>query len=131
MERFYVYHPVANGKQKQDKIDIFIRFFTPGKENAIKRDDLTQKCVDAGLIHIDVGDKDRAMRNLLKRAKLDYSITNDGDGMGYYIPTKEDGDRLERNNNREKKKAISTLAGNKLNSALVEDFKHGRLEGVT
>ena len=51
--------------------------------------------------------------------------------MGYYIPTKEDGDRLERNNNREKKKAISTLAGNKLNSALVEDFKHGRLEGVT
>lgn len=131
MEKFHIYQPIAKGKSKPDKIDIFMSFFTPGKENAIKRGDLTQKCVDAGLIGVDVIDKDRAMRKILNRAKVDYKfcITNDGKGDGYYIPTPEEAVRLARNNRREDKKAISTFRSTKVNKALAEDFKHGRIVG--
>lgn len=129
METFHIYPPAAKGNPKNDKVEVFISFFTPGKENAIKRADLTQKCVGAGLIGADVTDKDRAMRNLLQRAKVDYciSITNDGDGEGYYRPTKEEVMRLSRNNSRERKKALSTMYNDKVNNALAEDYKHGRV----
>ena len=129
MDRFHIYVPQAKGQPKVDKIEVFMSFFIPGKENAIKRDELTQKCVAAGLIAEDTVDKDRAMRNLLKRAKMDYSITNDGDGMGYYTPTPEETASLIRNHNRERKKGISTLAGEKYNGAMIEDCIHGRIVG--
>ena len=135
MEKFHIYTPVAKGKPKPDKIDIFMSFFTPGKENAIKRDDLTQKCVDAGLVNKDSSkeNQDRAMRKLIERAKVDYKfcITNDGKGEGYYIPTPKDAVRLARNNKREDKKAISTFRSTKVNKALTEDFKYGRVGEVT
>lgn len=133
MEHFYINMPVANAKPKPDKVDIFIGLFTPGKENAIKRDELTQRCVEAGLIGKEVKDKDRAMRNLIARVKVDYNIqiTNDGDGERYYIPTHKESLQLAKNNNHIKKHAISTLKNNKGNNALSEDYKNGRLEEVT
>ena len=127
METFNIYMPIAKGKAKVDKVEIFAELIPKGKENAIKRDDLTQKCVEVGLIGGNVVDKDRAMRNLLSNAKKDYSITNDGDGSGYYRPTKEDYQNLWKNNNRENKKAISTLGGLKTNKAIAEDYRVGRL----
>lgn len=114
---------------KQDRVEVFISLFTSyGKENAIKRCDLTQKCVDAGLIR-ESPNKDRAMRKLLERARIDYkiSITNDGDGEGYYLPTKEEAVRLSKNNKREYRKAISTFRSSKINKALEDDFSHGRI----
>lgn len=130
MDKFYINQPVANGSSVPDKIDTFIGLFTPGKENAIKRDELTQRCVGAGLIGSDVKDKDRAMRNLIARVKVDYNvrITNDGDGEGYYIPTIKESVQLARNNRREDKKAISTFKSNWGNKALYEDYQHGRIE---
>lgn len=70
------------------------------------------------------------MRKLLAKAKIDYniSITNDGDGKGYYRPTKSDLKLLSRNNNTSKKKAISSFIGNKVNVAMEDDFRHGRME---
>ena len=129
METFFVDVPKAKGTSKPDKVEIFIGLFTPGKENAIKRNDLTQKCVEAGLINLDTVDKDRVMRKLLARAKLDYNIkiTNDGDGEGYYIPTLKESIQLARNNKREDKKAVSIFRNNKSNKALSEDYKAGRL----
>ena len=127
METFNIYVPMANGKAKIDKVEIFAELIPKGKDNAIKRDDLTQKCVEVGLIDRNVVDKDRAMRNLLSNAKKDYSITNDGDGSGYYRPSKEDYENLRKNNNRENKKAISTLGGLKINKAIAEDYRVGRL----
>lgn len=127
MEKFVMYQPVAKGTRKVDKIETFAELIPKGKENAIKRDDLTQKCVEIGLISVCTVDKDRAMRNLLTRAKMDYSITNDGDGSGYYRPTKKDYQNLRKNNNRENKKAISTLGGLKTNKAIAEDYRVGRL----
>ncbi len=129
MKRFSIYQPVAKGEKKPDKIEVFMSFLEYGQENAIKREDLTQKCVEAGLIK-GSGNKeseDRAMRKLLERAKVDYSITNNGKGKGYYRPTKEDRPSLERNNARERKKGISTIAGDKVNRAIADDFKHDRL----
>lgn len=127
METFHIYQPVAKGKPKVDKIEVFMSFIPFGKENAIKRSLLVEKCVEAGLINASSDNQDRSMRKLLKRAKVDYSITNDGDGKGYYRPTKEETKRLIRNHNRERKKAISTLAGEKYNGATIEDYKHGRM----
>ena len=128
-ETFHIYVPKANGTKKPDKIETFIGLFIPGKENAIKRDELTQRCVDAGLIHPNTIDKDRAMRNLIARAKVDYNIkiTNDGRGEGYYIPTPKESIQLARNNEREDKKAVSIFRNNKGNKALSEDYKAERI----
>lgn len=133
MERFYINQPVAKGMPKVDKIDIFISFFTPGKENAIERRKLVEMCVNAGLIKYseDWGNMDRAMRKLIARVKVDYNmqITNDGDGEGYYIPTMKESVQLARNNKREDKRAVTTFRNNKSNKALAEDYKHGRMGG--
>ena len=131
METFYIYTPKATGNRSPDKIEILVSFIKYGKENAIKREDLTKKCVEAGIISSkDELNQDRAMRRLLNRAKVDYniSITNDGDGKGYYRPTKSDLKLLSRNNNTSKKKAISSFVGNKVNVAMEDDFRHGRKE---
>ena len=131
METFYIYTPKATGNRSPDKIEILVSFIKYGKENAIKREDLTKKCVEAGIISSkDELNQDRAMRMLLNRARVDYSIsiTNDGDGKGYYRPTKSDLKLLSRNNNTSKKKAISSFVGNKVNVAMEDDFRHGRME---
>ena len=131
METFYIYTPKATGNRSPDKIEILVSFIKYGKENAIKRAELTKKCVEAGIISSkDEDNQDRAMRRLLNRAKVDYniSITNDGDGKGYYRPTKSDLKLLSRNNNTSKKKAISSFVGNKVNVAMEDDFRHGRKE---
>lgn len=131
METFYIYTPKATGNRSPDKIEILVSFIKYGKENAIKREDLTKKCVEAGIISSkDELNQDRAMRRLLNRARVDYniSITNDGDGKGYYRPTKSDLKLLSRNNNTSKKKAISSFVGNKVNVAMEDDFRHGRKE---
>ena len=131
MQTFYIYTPKAKGNHSLDKVEIFASFLKYGKENAIKREDLTKKCVEAGIITSEGElNQDRAMRRLLNRARVDYSIsiTNDGDGKGYYRPTKSDLKLLSRNNNTSKKKAISSFVGNKVNVAMEDDFRHGRKE---
>lgn len=129
-ERTIFYKPVAKGTQKVDKVEIFAELIPKGKENAIKRTDLVDKCIEAGLIKADSAreNQDRAMRKLLHRAKMDYCITNDGDGSGYYRPSKDDYQNLVKSNNREHKKAISTLGGLKTNKAMAEDYRVGRLD---
>ena len=129
MKTDFIYVPKAKGTRKPDKVEIFIGLFTPGKENAIKRDELTQRCVGAGLINPNAVDKYRAMRKLLERAKVDFNIkiTNDGNGEGYYIPTPKESMQLARNNRRERKKRNSSYRNNKGNEALEADYKAGRL----
>lgn len=135
MQTFHIYQPVAHGKPKIDKVDIFISLVPIGKENAIKRSVLVDKCVEAGIINASSKqeNQDRAMRNLMRKAKVDYkvSITNDGDGKGYYRPTMKEMRSLDKNNKRMDKHAISTFGGSKVNKALAEDFKHERMGGDT
>ena len=130
METFFINTPKANGVKKIDKIEVFISLLGYGKENAIKRADLVERCVGAGIIEKDSKDKDRAMRKLMHRAKMDFNIqiTNDGKGEGYYIPTFKESIQLAKNNKREDRKAVSIFAGNKGNKALEEDYRAGRID---
>lgn len=129
METYYINIPKANGVKKVDKVEEFIKLLQYGKENAIKRNDLTEKCVLAGLIGDETKDKDRAMRKLMQRAKIDYNIkiTNDGKGEGYYIPTFKEYRELAKNNKREDKKAVSIFRSQKGNKQLEEDYKTERI----
>ena len=130
METFFINTPKANGVKKIDKIEVFIRLLGYGKENAITRADLVDRCVGAGIIEKNVKDKDRAMRKFMHRAKMDFNIqiTNDGKGEGYYIPTLKESIQLAKNNKREDRKAVSIFAGNKGNKALEEDYRAGRID---
>lgn len=130
METYFVNTPRAKGIKRPDKVELFISLLGHGKENAIKRSDLVERCVGAGLIGKDAKDKDRAMRNLISRAKMDFNIkiTNDGKGEGYYIPTFRDSIQLAKNNKREDKKAVSIFRNNKGNKALQEDYKTERIK---
>ena len=129
METYYINVPKANGVKKVDKVEEFIKLLQYGKENAIKRNDLTEKCVLAGLIGDETKDKDRAMRKLMQRAKIDYNIkiTNDGKGEGYYIPTFKEYRELAKNNKRDDKKAVSIFRSQKGNKQLEEDYKTERI----
>ena len=129
METYYINVPKANGVKKVDKVEEFIKLLQYGKENAIKRNDLTERCVLAGLIGDETKDKDRAMRKLMQRAKIDYNIkiTNDGKGEGYYIPTFKEYRELAKNNKREDKKAVSIFRSQKGNKQLEEDYKTERI----
>lgn len=130
METYYINVPKAKGTYKPDKVEIFISLLKYGRENAVKRDDLTMMCVGAGLININTKDKDRAMRKLLARARCDFNIkiTNDGKGGGYYLPTAKESIQLAKNNKREDKKAVSIFRSHKGNKALEEDYKTGRID---
>lgn len=130
METFFINTPRAKGIKRPDKLEVFISLLGHGKENAIKRSDLVERCVGAGLIDKDTKDKDRSMRKLISRAKMDFNIqiTNDGKGEGYYIPTFRESIQLAKNNKREDKKAVSIFAGNKGNKALEEDYRAGRID---
>lgn len=129
METYFINTPRAKGIKRPDKVEMFISLLGQGRENAIKRTELTERCVGAGLIGKDVKDKDRAMRKLMARAKMDFNIkiTNDGKGEGYYIPTFKESVQLAKNNKREDKKAVSIFAGNKGNKALAEDYRSERI----
>lgn len=129
MQTYYINVPKANGTKKIDRVEEFVKLLQYGKENAIKRNDLTEKCVLAGLIGEENKDKDRAMRRLMQRAKIDYNIkiTNDGKGDGYYIPTFKEYRDLAKNNKREDKKAVSIFRSQKGNKQLEEDYKTERI----
>ena len=130
METYFVNTPRAKGIKRPDKVELFISLLGHGKENAIKRADLVERCVGAGIIEKDAKDKDRAMRKFMHRAKMDFNIqiTNDGKGEGYYIPTFKESIQLAKNNKREDRKAVSIFAGNKGNKALEEDYRAGRID---
>ena len=130
METYFVNVPREKGIKRPDKVEIFVGLLGYGKENAIKRDELTMMCVGAGLIDKETKDKDRAMRKLLARARCDYNIkiTNDGKGGGYYLPTAKESIQLAKNNKREDKKAVSIFRNHKGNKALEEDYRIGRID---
>lgn len=128
MHTFYMNVPKANGTKKIDKIEVFANLLGFGKEEAIKRKDLVERCVGAGIIGKDLKDKDRAMRILLEKARREYVILNDGRGGGYYRPTPKELVALARSNKRENSRAVNVFASTKKAKALEEDLIHGRIK---
>lgn len=104
-----------------------IDFIPMGRENAIIRKRLTELCVENDLIDTNKKDKDREMRLLLQKARIDYTILNNPEG-GYYRPSREDLQELSRYIRQEEKRAKSIFKDVKRAKRLYEDYKLGRLE---
>ena len=104
-----------------------------GKENAIKREQLTRLCFQYGLI-ADVKDKDRAMRDLIGEARMEHPIINMSHGDGYYQPrtdSKEEMAELNAFIRQEERRVINSIRRVGVAKATYEDFIRGRFERVT
>ena len=127
METFSFYQKEASGRANLTISDLI----PVGRENAISRKMLTQLCVQNNLIDFSVKDKDRAMRNLIEKDRRDFVILNLSNGDGYYRPTVEDIQDLQRYIRQEESRAKASFRNLKKARALYEDFKHSRLEVQT
>lgn len=126
MERFAVYTPKAAPTPPAITI---IDLIPTGRDNAISRDYLVTLCVQNGLVDENKSpkSKDRAMRRLLERARLDYTILNLSDGEGYYRPSKDDLQDLQKYIRQEESRAKATFRNISNAKALYEDYMHGRI----
>lgn len=126
MERFVVYTPKATPTPPAITI---IDLISTGRDNAISRDYLVTLCVQNGLVDENKSPecKDRAMRRLLERARLDYTILNLSDGEGYYRPSKDDLQDLQKYIRQEESRAKATFRNISNAKALYEDYMHGRI----
>lgn len=126
MERFAVYTPKAAPTPPAITI---IDLIPVGRDNAISRDYLVTLCVQNGLVDENKSpeSKDRAMRRLLERARLDYTILNLSDGEGYYRPSKDNLQDLQKYIRQEESRAKATFRNISNAKALYEDYMHGRI----
>lgn len=124
MERFFMYIPQGSGEKEGHSI---VDLIPTGRENAIKRSALTQLCVEKGLIDTKNKEKDRLMRDLVKKARRDYVVLNLSDGNGYYRPSHDDLLDLKRYIRQEENRSKSTFRNLTLAKKLYEDLKVGRL----
>ena len=127
MKKFEMLVPVAKGKPGRDIIEEFMRLIDYGSENAISRKLLVQKCVAAGLIDKDIKEKskDRAMRNMMSKAKIDYAICNIG--KGYFRPTPRDKPYIDRFVAEREKQARSIFKGINSVKKIQADISAGRI----
>lgn len=126
MEHFAVYTPKATPTPPAITI---IDLIPTGRDNAISRDYLVTLCVQKGLVDqkLRPESRDRAMRRLLEKERLDYTILNLSDGEGYYRPSRDDLQDLQRYIRQEENRAKSTFRNISNAKALYEDYKRGRL----
>lgn len=99
-----------------------------GRDNAISRQLLIEKCVAFGLIGWEIADKDRAMRRLIEKARIDCTILNISDGNGYYRVSKEDLQDLQRYIRQEDNRAKAAFRNHAMARKLYEDYKTGRIK---
>ena len=125
METFTVSVPKVTHEVKP-KITI-ADLIPEGRENAISRAMLTAKCVRHGLVDKNTKDKDRAMRSLINKARIDYTILNISNGDGYYRPTHDDLLDLRRYIRQEENRGISIFKNLGNARKLYADLKAGRL----
>lgn len=108
----------------------FIELIPIGNENAISREALTKVCDDLGLIEPDAVDKDRAMRQLVEKAKQETVIISKYSG-GYFRPdpTNDDDVRALREYvHREEKRARAIFFGMRKMTDLLADIDKGRFK---
>ena len=125
MEKFHIYQKQATGKPVVTIADLI----PVGRESSISRKALVFLCVAHGLIDDSVKDKDRAMRTLVQKARIDYVILNLSNGDGYYRVSKDDMQDLQRYIRQEESRAKAAFKNLKRARAMYEDFKHGRVAG--
>ena len=125
MQNTFIYTPKINHEVKE--VITIADLIPEGRDNAVSRALPTEKCVANGLIDKNVKDKDRAMRNLVKKSRIDWTILNLSDGDGYYRPTHEDLLELRRYIRQEENRGKAVFNNIQNAKKLYEDLKAGRL----
>ena len=125
MENSFIYTPKINHEVKE--VITIADLIPEGRENSISRAMLTAKCVKNRLIDNKAKDKDRAMRNLVKKARIDWTILNLSDGDGYYRPTHDDLLDIRRYIRQEENRGKAVFKNIQNAKKLYEDLKAGRL----
>lgn len=92
-----------------------------GSKNSISRSQLLTECKFYG-----IADTDRKMRRLIEDARQESVIICLSDGKGYYIPDKDDKDKLRHYINQEHGRSISILRNLKMARNLLEDLEKER-----
>ena len=118
MERFVVYTPKATPTPPAITI---IDLIPVGRENAISRDYLVALCVQHGLVKENRKDKD------IGELRNECVVLNLSDGNGYYRPTLNEYLDLQRHIRQTKSRIKKQQAWLKVEEALYEDYKRGRL----
>ena len=93
-----------------------------GSKNAITRKNLLDRCLCAGL-----AENDRQMRKLIENARKESVIICLSDGRGYFLPDKDDQDKLRHYINQEHDRSISILRNLKMANNLLSDMECGRI----
>lgn len=133
MQRFYTYVPEVKGSTPKDLP--IIELLPIGRDNAIPRKTLVNRCIANGLISPDITESaaDRRMREMLSNARKEgYTILNLSDGDGYYRLTSghkaslDDINDLQRYIRQEENRAKSTFKNISRAKALYEDYVHDR-----
>lgn len=126
MNTFTIIQPKV--EQKEEPITI-IDLIPVGRENAISRNDLTNKCIEFGLIEkfTSLNSADRTMRKLVSKARVDYTILNLSNGNGYYRVSKDDLQDLQRYIKQEDSRAKASFKNTTMAKKLYEDYKAERM----
>lgn len=95
-----------------------------GSKNSISRSQLLTECKFYG-----IADTDRKMRRLIEEARRDICVICLSDGNGYFIPDKDDKDKLRHYINQEHGRSISILRNLKMARNLLEDLEKEREVG--
>ena len=93
-----------------------------GSANAISREDLLNRCIIFGIAF-----NDRAMRKAIEDARKSVTILNMQDGRGYFLPDKNDHDKLRHYINQEHDRSISILRNLKMANNLLSDYENNRI----
>ena len=93
-----------------------------GSANAISREALLDKCILFGIAL-----NDRAMRKAIENARKESVIICLSDGRGYFVPDKNDKDKLRHYINQEHDRSISILRNLKMANNLLSDMECGRI----
>ena len=126
MNTFTIIQPKV--EQKEEPINI-IDLIPIGRENAISRNDLTNKCIEFGLIEkfTSLSSAYRTMRKLVSKVRVDYTILNLSNGNGYYRVSKDYLQDLQRYIKQEDNRAKASFRNTTLAKKLYEDFKAERI----
>lgn len=93
-----------------------------GSKNAISRERLLDKCELYGLAF-----NDRQMRKLIEDARVTSVILNMQDGKGYFIPDKDDKEKLRHYVNQEHDRSMTILRNLKMANNLLADMERGAI----
>ncbi len=109
-------------RKEKPMVTNIVDLIPKGSDNAISREALLDKCILFGIAL-----NDRAMRKAIEDARKSVTILNMQDGRGYFLPDKNDQDKLRHYINQEHDRSMTILRNLKMAKAMLEDMEANRL----